>query len=166
MYIKKGEYGRRSKVYQMQIKERAKDSQRYKKAMDILKKVRYRQKMYRCILEAPLSFPLIVKKEPQVEIGKISTQIKEISREYAADLNIQADYKPTINPVGIKLEDILKWLKGKRVFDTGDNNVKPLQKMSRTYFRDLLRYSILFRIFVDEAASEKYPHITEKIKRI
>jgi hypothetical protein len=74
-----------------EIKERAKDSKQYKKAMDILKKVRYRQKIYRCILEVPLSFPLIVKEEPQAEIEKISTQIKEGSRECAADLNIRVD---------------------------------------------------------------------------
>jgi hypothetical protein len=71
--------------------------------------------MYQCILEVPLSFPLIVKKESQKEIQRISTQIKEMSREYSADLNIRVDYNPTIKPVGISLEDILKWLKGKRV---------------------------------------------------
>jgi len=71
--------------------------------------------MYQCILEVPLSFPLIVKK-PQQEIKRISTYIKEMSREYDVDLNIQADYKSTIEPVIISysLEDILKWLKAKR----------------------------------------------------
>jgi len=39
-----------------------------------------------------------------------------MSREYDVDLNIQADYKSTIEPVIISysLEDILKWLKAKR----------------------------------------------------
>ena len=95
----------------------------------------------------------------------ISTKIKEISREYAADLNIRVDYSPTIKPVGINLEDIIKWLKGDRIYDNEDNNVKPLGKISRTYSRTLLWYSILFRIFADGAASEKYLHITEKIKK-
>ncbi|MGD2247272.1 MAG: hypothetical protein PVF58_02625 [Candidatus Methanofastidiosia archaeon] len=89
-------------------------SQKYKKSMEILQKVRYRQKMYQCILEVPLSFSLIVKKESQKDIQRISTQIKEMSREYSADLNIRVDYKPTIKPVGISLEDILKWLKGQK----------------------------------------------------
>jgi hypothetical protein len=152
-----------------EIKERAKresSSKEYKKAMEILKMVRYRQKKYTCILEFPLSFPLIVKEESQSNIENICTSIKEFSRECnATDFNIRVDYKQAIKPVGINLEDIIEWLKGRRIYDTGDNKVKPLREISRTYFCTLLRYSILFRIFVDREKSRKYPHITEKIKK-
>jgi len=152
-----------------EIKKRAQtedSSREYKRAMEILKMVRYRQKMYTCILEFPLSFPLVVTKEPHVDIERICTSIKEFSREYGvADFNIRVDYAPTIKPVGINLEDIVRWLMDDRVFDTGDNKLKPLKRISRTYFWTLLRYSILLRIFVDREKSRKYPHITEKIKK-
>ena len=150
------------------IKERAKKegSKSYTKAMEILEMVRYRQKMYKCILEFPLSFPLIVKKKPQKDIERICTRIKEFSSECGAtDFNLRLDYRQTIKPVGINLEDIFKWLKGKRVYDTEDNRIKPLQEMSRTYFRTLLHYSILLRIFVDRKKSKKYPHVIEKIRK-
>ena len=152
-----------------EIKERAKtksSSEEYKKAIEIFKMVRYRQKKYTCILEYPLSFPLIAEENPRKDIEKISSKIKEFSIEFGVeDLNVRMDCAPTIRPVGINLEDIVEWLKGKRIYDTGDNKVKPLGKVSKTYFRTLLWYSILLRIFVDREKSRKYPHISEKIKK-
>lgn len=134
--------------------------------MKILEMVRYRQKMYTCILEFPLSFPLIVKRKPQESVERICTQIEEVSKECgAADFNVRMDYSPTIKPVGINFEDILKWLKGKRVYDTEDNKVKSLNNVYKAYFRDLFHYSILFRIFVDRRKTKKYPYMIEKIRK-
>lgn len=153
-----------------EIKERAKSEDSsgnaYKKAMEMLKMLGYRQKRYTCILEFPLSFPLVVNKEPQEDIKKICTKIEEISRKCdSEDIKIRVDYDPIIRPVGVNLEDIVNWLTTSRIYDTRDNRVKSLEKISRAYFRDLLRYSILLRIFVDREQSGKYPHIVEKIKR-
>ncbi|MBU7046895.1 MAG: HD domain-containing protein [Theionarchaea archaeon] len=149
------------------VKEKAnKGLTPYKNAYDIFKMVRNRQKKYKCILEFPLSFPLIVKEEPRNEIERISTKMREFSRECGVeDFNIRVDYSPIIKPVGINLEDIVEWLKGDRICDTEDNTVKPLGKIPGTYFRTLLWYSILLRVFVDREKSRKFPHITEKIKR-
>ncbi len=151
-----------------EISERAKksSSEEYKKAMEILKMVRYRQKKYTCILEYPLSFSLTVEENSRKDIERISSKIKEFSIERGVeDLNIRVDCTPIIRPVGINLEDIVEWLKGKRIYDTGDNTVKPLGKVSKTYFQALLWYSILLRIFVDREKSRKYPYISEKIKK-
>jgi hypothetical protein len=50
-----------------EIKERAKKEgspgELYKKAMEMLKMVRYRQKVYTCILEFPLTIPLVKQKK-------------------------------------------------------------------------------------------------------
>ena len=119
-----------------------------------------------CILEYPLSFPLVVIKEPKKNIERVSAKIEEFSRECGVeDLNVRVDCTPTIKPVGINLEDIIKWLRGDRIYDTEDNRVKPLGEISKTYFQTLLRYSVFLRIFVDRKKFKKYPHITEKIKK-
>jgi hypothetical protein len=35
--------------------------------------------------------------------------------------------------------------------------------MYKAYFRDLLRYSIVFRIFADKRESKEHPHIVDEI---
>jgi len=151
------------------IKERAKrkcSSKSYKKAMEILEMVRYRQKMYTCILEFPLSFSLIVEEKPRKDIGEINARIREFCKECgAADFNIRVDFSPTVKPVGISLEDIINWLTFFRIYDTKDNRLKSLEDVSKSYFRDLLHYSILFRIFVDRGKTKKNPYIVEKIRK-
>lgn len=151
------------------VRERAKKegpSTPYRKAMEILKKVRYRQKMYKCILEFPLSFPLVVEEKPREDIERISARIEEFSRECdAADFNIRVDHRHIIRPVGVDLEDIINWLTFSRIYDTEDNEVKSIEHVSKAYFRDLLRYSVLFRIFADRERIKKYPHLVEKIRK-
>lgn len=151
------------------VKERAKkegSSKSYTKAMEILEMVRYRQKMYKCILEFPLSFPLIVEEEPRKDIERISTRIKEFSSECGApDFNIRVDYGHIIRPVGADLEDIINWLTFSRIYDAEDDRLKSLENVSKAYFRDLLYYSILFRIFVDRGTTKKYPYLVEKIRK-
>jgi len=143
------------------VRERAKNespSTPYRKAMEILKKVRYRQKMYKCILEFPLSFPLVVEEKPREDIERISARIEEFSRECdAADFNIRVDHRHIIRPVGVDLEDIINWLTFSRIYDTEDNEVKSIEHVSKAYFRDLLRYSVLFRIFAGGERIKKYP---------
>ena len=151
------------------IKERAKrkcSSKSYKKAMEILEMVRYRQKMYTCILEFPLSFPLVVEEKPRKDIERICTRIKEFSRKCnAPDFNIRMDYRHIIRPVGADLEDIINWLTFFRIYDTKDNRLKSLEDVSKSYFRNLLHYSILFRIFVDQRKTKKNSYIAEKIRK-
>ncbi len=153
-----------------EIKERAKkensSGKSYKKAMEMLKMVRYRQKRYVCILEFPLNFPLVVKRNPQKDLREICTTIEEISRNCGAeDLKVRIDHKPTICPIGIDLEDITNWLKVDMIYDTKDDRTKSLEEIFRAYFQDLLHYSILFRIFVDRKKSKEYSHVVKKIKR-
>jgi HD superfamily phosphohydrolase len=153
------------------IRERAQgtdsSAQLYKEASGILEKVRYRKKTYKHILEFPLSFPLVVKKEPQIDIQNVCKEIEEFCRESGAeDLNIRLDYRPAIRPVGIRLEDIINWLTSPIIHDTEDKRVKHLKEISEAYFRDLTRYSIIFRIFVDKKESKKHPQVVNKIKKM
>ena len=151
------------------VKERAKkegSSKSYTKAMDIFEMVRYRQKMYKCILEFPLSFPLVVEEKPRKDIEKISARIKEFSTECgASDFNIRVDYSHIIRPVGADLKDIIDWLTFFRIYDAEDNKLKSIENVSKAYFRDLLHYSILFRVFADRGKIKKNPHLVEKIRR-
>ncbi len=124
--------------------------------------MRYRKKMYEYILEFPLNLPLILK--PQTGIQEVSKRIEEFCKEYGGDLNVKLDYRPAIRPVGIKLDDIIDWLTSPIIYDTRDGKVKPLKEVYKAYFQDLVRYTIVFRIFVDKEKSKKYPHIVDKIK--
>ena len=148
------------------IKERAQgedsSTRPYKEAMEILEKVRYRKKMYEHILEFPLNLPLILK--PQTDIQEVSKRIEEFCKECGGDLNVKLDYRPAIRPVGIKLDDIIDWLTSPIIYDTRDGKVKPLKEVYKAYFRDLVRYTIVFRIFVDKEKSKKHPYIVDKIK--
>lgn len=122
--------------------------------------------MYKCILEFLLSFPLAVEEKPREDIERISARIREFSRECdAADFNIRVDHRHIVRPVGVDLEDIINWLTFSRIYDTEDNEVKSLEYVSKAYFRDLLRYSVLFRIFADRGGIKKYPRFVEKIRK-
>ncbi|MBU7043891.1 MAG: HD domain-containing protein [Theionarchaea archaeon] len=151
------------------IRERAQGTdfitKKYKEAKELLDKVKYREKTYKNILEFPLSFPLAVKQEAQEDIEKAVDEFRKIvEEEEITDFNFRYDYRPAIRPVGINLDEIIDWLRSPRIYDTTDNTVTKLEDKYLAYFRDLIRYSILFRIFVDRKKSEEYPHKIERIK--
>lgn len=167
------QYDDRSIIYT--IKERShgknKDAEKYKKAISLFNKILDRKKTYKHILDFPLSFPLAVKKEARDDIEDTVLLIKkEIAEDGCEDFNIRFDYKPAIKPVGMELNEIINWLRAKRIYDTSDNEVKKLEDIYKSYFRDLIRYSILFRIFVDRKKYKEQPKkigkIREKAKNI
>ncbi len=123
--------------------------------------------LYKCILEFPLIFPLVLRAKPQDEIEKIRREIEGF--DYGCDtepLSIRFDSRPAIRPVGIRLEDIINWLKEPRIYDTSDKELKRLEDVYKAYYRELLRYSILCRVFIDRDQFKANPHIVEKIKRL
>ena len=135
----------------------------YKEAIEILEKVRYRKKTYETIFEYPLDLPLIF--QPREDIENICKRIEEFCKEHGGeDLNIRFDHKSAIRPVGIKLGDIITWLTSSIIYDTRDGKVKPLKEMYKTYYRNLVRYSIIFRIFVNKKKSSEHPHLVNKIQ--
>jgi len=141
-------------------RKKGRSAKQYKKAKEIFKKVRNRQKTYKNILEFPLIFPLTAIRDAKHDIEETESEIlKLVEDKGAEDFNIFCDYRPAIRPVGIKLEDIYDWLDMPRIYDTTDHEVKKLEEKYSAYFLDLIRYSILFRIFADKKKA-KADHYT------
>ncbi|MBU7027954.1 MAG: HD domain-containing protein [Theionarchaea archaeon] len=145
-------------------RKKGRSAKPYKKAREILEKVRNRQKTYKNILEFPLSFPLTAIKDAESDIEKTESEILELVEDQGAgNFNIFCDYRPAIRPVGIKLEDIFDWLNIPRIYDTKDNEVKKLEEMYSSYFRELIHYSILFRIFANREKAEEDSYTIDNV---
>jgi len=154
-------------VCAIEEKARGEDSSAkpYKKANEILEKVRKRKKTYEHILEFPLNFPLVAEEAIKTDINRVCKRIKELCEEHdAEDFNIRLDYRSAIKPIGINLGEIIKWLTSPIIYDTEDNEVKSLNEIYNAYYRELTRYSIIFRIFVNREKFKKHPSTVKKIK--
>lgn len=153
-------------VYAIRERAQGEDSSKneYKEAKIILEKVRNREKMYKCILEFPLVFPIATKKDVQTDLKESCKKIEACCERHGAEgFNVRLDYRPAIRPVGIEPEEVIDWLGSPRIYDTEDGQVKSLKEIYKTYFLDLLRYSVLFRIFVDR---EKYKTNFDTVNKI
>lgn len=151
------------------IRERARkedsSARPYKEANRILKEVRERKKTYEHILEFLLHLPIAAESSIKEDINRTCDRIKVLCSEHKAeDFNIRLDYRSAIKPIGISLGKIIEWLNSPIIYDTEDGKVKPLDQIYKAYYHELVRYSIIFRIFADKKKSEQFPHIIVKIK--
>lgn len=151
------------------IKEKARgtdsEAERFKEADEIFQKVRDRKKTYEQIKEFLFHFPLITEKLIRTDINRVCANIEGLCREYdAEDFNLRLDYKSAIKPMGISTGKIIGWLSSPIIYDTKDNEVKSLDKIYNAYYKELIHYSIIFRIYVDIEKSKNHPEIVEKIK--
>ena len=161
------EYDDHTLMYTIKKKAQGEDStaEPFKEANKILKKVRDRKKTYEHILEFLLHFPLVAEESIKTDIDDVCERIRELCRKHnAEDLNVRLDFRSAIKPIGISLGEIIRWLSSPIIYDTEDNEVKPLDEIYKSYYRELVRYSIIFRIFVDKEESKGHSNTVKKIK--
>jgi HD superfamily phosphohydrolase len=124
-----------------EVKNRKEKGDGYGEAWEIFKKIRKREKVYKVIVEYPLSLGIAT--DAREEIKKLEKDLDEAGE----DLKIRVDYLPDILPVRTEENGIYNWLSGKRIYDSEVGELKPLRAISETYFYQLLRHTVLFRIF-------------------
>ena len=151
------------------IKEKAMGSdsaaEPFKEADKIFQKVRDRKKTYEQIKEFIFHLPLVAEDPINTDIKEVCRSINVLCRENnAQDFNIRLDYRSAINPMGISLGKISKWLVSDMIYDTRNNTVKSLEEVYPAYYNELVRYSIIFRIYADKEKSKRHPETIKRIK--
>jgi len=144
-----------------EVRNRKSKGDGYEEAWGIFEKIKKREKVYKVIVEYPLSFGIGT--DGRDEINALEKHLEGIAGE---DLKIRLDY-PDIRPVRIDLDEIYNWLSGKRIYDSEEGVLKSLKDISETYFHQLKRHTILFRIFChrDQLGTSKGKRKVDEIKR-
>jgi len=124
-------------------------SKSFKKASSLLDSYIKRDKIYKEISEHPLSLGTAIRKDAQVHLSELKNELLKEAEK--ANLEIKVDYRPEIRPVGVTLEELDKWLREPRIFDSEDEK-DPVKSLSdepafHHYYRSLRRYVILFRVY-------------------
>ena len=140
------------------------EKEQYEKANQIFEDIFERKKRYKCVLEHPANFPIEMKKDANDQLREVESIVNgELDLE---NLKIRVDFRPTIRPIGIDLDEIRKWLRSPVIY-TEEGDLKPLKDVSEAYSKELSRYIVILRVFVDREGHKLYEStIKSKIKNI
>lgn len=126
-------------------REKRENRHKYKEASQIFQDIYERKKRYKCVLEHPANFPIEMIKDAKEQLKEVESIVN--SELDFGNLKIRVDFKPTIRPIGLDLDEIQRWLRSHEIY-TEDGELKPLKDVSGAYSKELSRYTVILRVFV------------------